>query len=393
MKHVFSETKVPTGMKQGEAHAMLIGKFMAVSVLVQGCAHIVGSDVNTRVLSVLLGCLVDIFKQTAFLRESVNAVLVKLISTLPDHKQKDLVTSLMSQIVVPTKQKAEVSMNSVFSDLANLALYLQLKNLKISVPEFEDVFKVSIFSNKKWLELLKGQLMEAARQLPRRHSALNLIFSELRNVPIDNQSKVFKQIWYTLFEHGFFSLAVTSDLKNSTKLKQVQFGLEFAAELIKSCSNQEALMVIVGSEDFVKLLIKNCHITKNTLHKYALDAKKALVVKVDEIGITEVEDFTKSNFGPNSSEQFTLKKDQDLLKALCKHFTKDEMADYFKFMTKLHKKPNVAYFYPLDQADDEEKDGDVSDQGNIELNKKENIQIFCLNQIANLPILSGQGLN
>ena len=62
MKHVFSETKVPTGMKQGEAHAMLIGKFMAVSVLVQGCAHIVGSDVNTRVLSVLLGCLVDIFK-------------------------------------------------------------------------------------------------------------------------------------------------------------------------------------------------------------------------------------------------------------------------------------------------------------------------------------------
>ena len=66
LKHVFNETKIKKDQKSSEVNNLWIGRMMSMSSLVEAKAYMVPQP-NQRTLKVIVGCLVDVYKQCPFL--------------------------------------------------------------------------------------------------------------------------------------------------------------------------------------------------------------------------------------------------------------------------------------------------------------------------------------
>jgi len=83
LKHLFTETKTSKAMKSTEAHALTLGRLMSISAMVEARAFIgQQGGVNDRTLTVMLGCLIELFKEHEFLRESVVLVIESILKAL-----------------------------------------------------------------------------------------------------------------------------------------------------------------------------------------------------------------------------------------------------------------------------------------------------------------------
>jgi len=85
----------------------------------------------------------------------------------------------------------------------------------------------------------------------------------------------------------------------------------------------------------------------------------------------------KGLFGPNIYEQFTLKKNQDLVTSLASKLVYSDALIYADYLSALVSEPDFKQFYT--------REGDDEEGRNI--NKTQNVQVFALNQLNQLPQL------
>lgn len=77
---VKEETKTNSGMKNPEIHAMLMGRMMCVSAVIESGWVASTSGKNKQLLS-LLDALVEIYHAQEFLREAIQVIIVKVLKT------------------------------------------------------------------------------------------------------------------------------------------------------------------------------------------------------------------------------------------------------------------------------------------------------------------------
>lgn len=80
LKHVFHETRTTNAMKSSETTNMNMGRMLCMSACVEAKVFISGSQVNSRTIKVILGCLIDLYKTCEFLQESIIAIFAKLLT-------------------------------------------------------------------------------------------------------------------------------------------------------------------------------------------------------------------------------------------------------------------------------------------------------------------------
>jgi hypothetical protein len=90
LKHLFTETKVNQSMKSSEASNMSVGRMMAVSALIEAKVFINGTNLNQKILKVIVGCLIELYSSHDLLQESISVIFTKLLTILKDQREAGL---------------------------------------------------------------------------------------------------------------------------------------------------------------------------------------------------------------------------------------------------------------------------------------------------------------
>ena len=137
------ETKVNSGMKNPEVHAMMMGRMMCASAVIDSK----WPNANTKMFVPLIDMLAEIYHAQEFLREAIQVVLVKILKTNP---------SLLEMIVTKFKLYEE----KILATSSDLSLYLTIKDLYSfgKSKELDKLFSFDIFGNKKHLATISTLL-------------------------------------------------------------------------------------------------------------------------------------------------------------------------------------------------------------------------------------------
>ena len=83
IKFIKEETKTAKTMKNPEINALALGQMMCLSALIESEAYRKGSSIEGDTVTSLLSSFIHLYQTYEFLRESIQAVFVKLLSNVP----------------------------------------------------------------------------------------------------------------------------------------------------------------------------------------------------------------------------------------------------------------------------------------------------------------------
>ena len=125
-------------------------------------------------------------------------------------------------------------------------------------------------------------------------------------------------------------------MKSVAKLKYLHVGLKIVEAVLKqllemSGSKNVALKqkivetLLLGSQNFRSVLVRNVQMSFNSLHDVALQVKVQIAAVFEQLKDSSASNEQRaisyklltSLFGPNSFTHFSVKKHQDLMKPLC----------------------------------------------------------------------------
>lgn len=160
---------------------------------------------------------------------------------------------------------------------------------------------------------------------------------------------------------------------------------------------REQLLEHLIRPNFLRILVKNVSNLKNQLHDAAVSTKDTLVQFIQSSNLSGESSLKllESMFGPNSILRFSVKKNQELYKALTHKFEEEQVSQYFKFLMLLYEEAPVEEHYPsnpneeenakLEKEDEDNDEDDEEKKPSDENMKKDFIKTFALNQIASFP--------
>ena len=125
---VMEETKTNSGMKNPEIHAMLMGRMMCVSAIIE--SGWIGQSTNQgqqKQLLTLLDMLVEIYRSQEFLREAIQVIISKILRA--QNRSVKIFDFLVQKLLVSSDQKPNQIESVIFQSSSSLSLFLTLKGL------------------------------------------------------------------------------------------------------------------------------------------------------------------------------------------------------------------------------------------------------------------------
>lgn len=125
LKFIAEETKTSKTMKQPEIHAQIIGKLMCLSVIVECQMYQTSqSALNNDAWNTVANSLIHIFKDHEYCRESVQAVIAKMLkNVMPLQHGSKLLDRLVAEVM------SNDFKTFIYQHSDNLSLYLTLKTI------------------------------------------------------------------------------------------------------------------------------------------------------------------------------------------------------------------------------------------------------------------------
>jgi hypothetical protein len=182
--------------------------------------------------------------------------------------------------------------------------------------------------------------------------------------------KILTQFHLKCLEEGVFQKVQEEiEVKGSknSKIKLIQFGFTLWNMLLEAmpasfghkCLTPECLL----SSNFKMVLMRTLASQKSNLNPLAQELKVTLTKQISASNLTSPQalNLLKSLFGPNMYEQFTLKRNSELLKALGDKMEQAEAVEYVQYLEGIAKNPQVEDFYQVRQEKGAQKDKEEED--------------------------------
>ena len=242
LKFITEETKTSKIMKQPEIHSQTIAKLMCLSVIVESQLYQTSqSQINNDAFNKVASDLLQIRKDHEYCRESVQAVLVKVLKNItPTNHGAKLLERIATELIGDTKQ-------FIFQHADNLSFYFALKQVYLEryvglmKSEQEHFFKHNLLTagsdNKNTYQKLCKILGQSTYLLPRQHSALTLIIEDIHRQPKESdKAKLLVELVQEVV-HGYFcNDLVYQALKQTTRPKFLNIGISFTTMILSSCN-------------------------------------------------------------------------------------------------------------------------------------------------------------
>lgn len=125
------ETKTSSSMKNPEINTLVLGQMMCLSTLIESESYMVGSRIEGDSITSLLSSFIHLYQSHEFLKESIQAVFVKLLLNVPaeTHGVK-IIEKVVAELLLSEKNKN--LKDSVFAHSDNLSLFLSLRHIYLS---------------------------------------------------------------------------------------------------------------------------------------------------------------------------------------------------------------------------------------------------------------------
>jgi len=145
---MLEETKTNAGMKNPEIHALMMGRMMCVSAMIDS------QWVSGKTFYKLLDILAKIYAEQEFLREAIQLICIKVL------KSSSANIALFDKIVSDLKMLSEAK---ALSSSADLSLFLCLRDIYLTKfqgqsKEHDKLMCTDIISNKKNLASIAQQI-------------------------------------------------------------------------------------------------------------------------------------------------------------------------------------------------------------------------------------------
>lgn len=180
---VKEETKTNSGMKNPEIHAMLMGRLMCVSaVLESGWIGQGNSQGQQQQLLTLLDILIEIYRLQEFLREAIQVIISKVLRA--QNGSVKIFDYLVQKLLINSDSKQGQLESAIFQSSSSLSLYLTLKGLYLEFfdgqsKEFNNDMQLHFIKNKKHLHQISSLIKSQTYLFPRLHSSVPLLIEEL----------------------------------------------------------------------------------------------------------------------------------------------------------------------------------------------------------------------
>lgn len=236
IEFVMEETKTNSGMKNPEIHAMLMGRMMCVSAVIE--SGWIGQGTNQgqqRQLLALLDILIGIYDSQEFLREAIQVIISKILKA---QNRSVKIFDYIVQKLLGSPDKIKNHKDSViFQSSSSLSLFLTLRDIYSTSfdgqsKEMNDILHMNFMKDKKILlqisTLIKGQTY----LYPRLHSSIPLLIKEVfrDEKSFESNFALFSQI---LLEQTIFDERVHDTMKSVAKYKYLHIGLRIVESLLK----------------------------------------------------------------------------------------------------------------------------------------------------------------
>jgi hypothetical protein len=147
---VADECRTSKGMKNPEVNALIIGKMMCLTATVESQLYQTSaSQLNHDALNMVTNDLLQMYKDHDYVRESIQAILVKVLSQITPLTQGG---KILDRVLVEVLGNGAEWKSAIFKHSDNLSLFLAMRSVYLSheyeghVRENEHMLKTEVFS-------------------------------------------------------------------------------------------------------------------------------------------------------------------------------------------------------------------------------------------------------